>query len=336
MSRGGRIAIGIAISMIALYFAVPPQSEWPRVWQAFARVQYIYVIPLAALTAFTIFVRCQRWQLLLRPFGHVPLLPLFSATCIGFFCNMVLPLRVGEVVRPILLARRTGTPVQGVLGSVLLERLLDMVTILGFLGVVIMLVPVSDAIRRGGMVFVVFALATVPLVLALQRRHPLAMRLVGGMIDLVPASFRDRVRHALDGFIDGLQSIGGAGAFARIALYSVYLWVAIAGVFALGFIACGLPVPPLTGALTLVTVVAGAVSAPSAPGFIGTFQFGCVTALALFGIGEADATPFAIVVWAVQWLTQIVLGVVFLLRENISLRDVQAVEGNTVPAEPRP
>lgn len=334
MSRGGRVALGVAISMIALYFAVPPQSEWPRVWAAFARVQYRYVIPLALLTSFTIFVRCQRWQLLLRPLGHVPLMPLFSATCIGFLCNMVLPLRVGEVVRPVLLARRTGTPVQAVLGSVLLERLLDMVTILGFLGAVVALVPVSEAIRRGGIVFVIFALATVPLVIALQRRHPLAMRLVEHAFAVLPARLRERARHALDGFIDGLQGIGGAGAFARIALYSLYLWAAIAGVFALGFVACGLPVPLVTGALALVTVVAGAVSAPSAPGFIGTFQFGCVTALALFGIGEADAAPFAIVVWAVQWLTQIVLGVVFLLRENISLRDIQAVEGDTMRTEP--
>jgi len=332
MKRGTRIALGIAISAIALCFAVPPQSEWPRVWEAFARVQYVYVIPLAALTTFTMFIRCQRWQLLLRPIGHVPMLPLFSATCVGFFCNMVLPLRAGEVVRAVLLGRRTGMPVQGVLGSVLLERLLDMLTILGFLAAVVVMVPVSDTIRRGGTVFVVFAMAAVPLVVALQRRHPLAMRLVERLLTLVPERLHDRTWHAVHGFIDGLQSIGGTGALLRIGLYSVYLWTAIAGVFTLGFVACGLPVPLVSGSLALVTVVAGAVSAPSAPGFIGTFQFGCVTALALFGISDADATPFAIVVWAVQWLTQIVLGVVFLLRENISFRDIHATEERSVPA----
>jgi uncharacterized membrane protein YbhN (UPF0104 family) len=76
--------------------------------------------------------------------------------------------------------------------------------------------------------------------------------------------------------------------------------------------------------------VAGAVSAPSAPGFIGTFQAGCVLALALFGVSRADAIPFAFVVWAVPWVVQIALGVVFLLRENVSFRDIQAL-----PVEPR-
>jgi hypothetical protein len=89
------------------------------------------------------------------------------------------------------------------------------------------------------------------------------------------------------------------------------------------------------GALTLVTIVAGAVSAPSAPGFIGTFQAGAVVGLALFGIGRAEAVPYSFVIWAAQWLTQIALGVVFLLRENVSFRDIQAAEDPNVPTESR-
>jgi len=312
MSRSVRIALGIAISAIALYLAFPPRSEWSSVREAFARVQYAYVVPLALLSLASILVRCQRWRLLLHPIADVPMLPLVSATSIGFFCNMVLPLRVGEVIRPVLLARRRGLPASSVLGSVLLERLLDMVTVLLFLAV--------------GIVFVVIAIAGVVLVVALQRRHPRALRIVSGILGRLPAAVRTRAEDALHGFIEGLQSLGGGAALLRIALYSVYLWGVIAAVFALGFVACGLPVPPVRGALALVTIVAGAVSAPSAPGFIGTFQAGCVVALALFGITRADAIPYSFVIWAVQWLTQIVLGVVFLLRENISFRDIQAAE----------
>jgi uncharacterized protein (TIRG00374 family) len=333
VSRTVRIALGIAISAIALYLAFPPRSEWSSVREAFARVQYVYVVPLALLSLASILVRCQRWRLLLRPIADVPMLPLVSATSIGFFCNMVLPLRVGEVIRPVLLARRCRLPASSVLGSVLLERLLDMVTVLLFLAVVIALVPVSDTIRRSGIVFVVIAIAGVVLVVALQRRHPRALRLVSGILGQLPGGVRTRAEEALHGFIEGLQSLGGGAALLRIALYSVYLWGVIAAVFALGFVACGLPVPPFRGSLALVTIVAGAVSAPSAPGFIGTFQAGCVVALALFGITRADAIPYSFVIWAVQWLTQIVLGVVFLLRENISFRDIQAAEKPGVHAE---
>jgi len=93
-----------------------------------------------------------------------------------------------------------------------------------------------------------------------------------------------------------------------------------------------LDVPPLAGALTLVTVVAGAVSAPSAPGFIGTFQAGCVVALSFFGVGRAEAIPYSLVVWSAQWLTQIVLGGVFLMRENVTFRDIQSVDPGSTRA----
>ena len=326
MSRTTRTAIGIVISVIALYLAMPPRAEWGNVVAAFARVRYGYVFPIALITAYSIIVRCQRWRLLLRPVGNIALLPLVSATAIGFLCNMVLPLRVGEVVRPVLLARRTAAPVSSVLASVLLERLLDMFTILVFLGLVMCLIPVSDTIRQSGIIFLILAVIAVTVVAALQRQHPVAIGLTRGLLARLPPSLRDRGEAALQSFIDGLQGIGEGTVLLRILAYSFYLWGVIASIFAIGFFACGLSVPPVSGALALVTVVAGAVSAPSAPGFIGTFQAGCVVALGLFGISRADAVPYAFVVWGAQWLTQIILGVVFVLRENISFQDVRAAE----------
>jgi uncharacterized protein (TIRG00374 family) len=239
---------------------------------------------------------------------------------------MILPLRVGEVVRPVLLSRRTATPVSSVLASVVLERLFDMLTILVFLGLVMCLVPVSNTIRQSGIVFLALAVIAITAVVTLQRQHPLALGLVRWGLARLPATLRERGEAALQSFIDGLQGIGKGGALIRILGYSIYLWAVIATIFGVGLFACDLAVPPVSGALALLTVVAGAVSAPSAPGFIGTFQAGCIVALSLFGVSRAEAVPYAFVVWGAQWLTQIVLGVVFVLRENISFRDVRAAE----------
>lgn len=329
MSRTTRTLIGIAISAVALYLAMPPREEWGNVAAAFARVRYAYLVPIALMSAYSVVVRCQRWQLLLRPVGTIPFMPLFSATSIGFLCNMVLPLRVGEVIRPVLLANRTHVPVSSVFASVLLERLLDMLTILLMLGLVMCLVPVSSTIRQSGIAFLVLAVIAVAMVVALQRRNPTALGLVRWVLARMPAKVRDRADAALHSFIEGLQGIGEGAVLLRIVGYSIFVWTVIGSTFGLGLLACNLEVPFVTGALALVTIVAGAVSAPSAPGFIGTFQAGCVVALGLFGISRADAIPYAFVVWGAQWLTQIVLGVVFLLRENISFGDVRAAEEPT-------
>ena len=279
------------------------------------------------MNVYSVFVRCQRWRLLLRPVGDVRLLPLFSATAIGFFCNMILPLRVGEVVRPVLLARRTTIPVSSVFASVVLERLLDMLTILVFLGLVMTLVPVSDAVRRSGAVFLVLAIVTVSAVVALQRRQRFAIGAAEWLVRRFPDPIRERAAACAAQL--HRRSAGHRRRLRRCSASSATRFsygASSRSIFALGFIACDLPVPLVTGGLALVTIVAGAVSAPSAPGFIGTFQAGAVLALGLFGIDRADAVPYSFVVWAAQWLGQILLGVVFLLRENISFREVASVE----------
>jgi hypothetical protein len=329
MNRTTRTLLGVAISVIALYLAMPPRDEWGNVAAAFARVHYAYLIPIALLSAYSIIVRCQRWQLLLRPVGPIPFLSLFSATSIGFLCNMVLPLRVGEVIRPVLLANRTHVPVSSVFASVLLERLLDMLTILVLLGLVMCLVPVSSTIRQSGIAFLVLAIVAVGTVVALQRRNATVLGLVRWGLGRMPANVRERAETALNSFIEGLQGIGEGATLIRILGYSAFVWMVIGSTFALGLLACDLNVPFVTGGLALVTIVAGAVSAPSAPGFIGTFQAGCILGLGLFGVSRADAIPYAFVVWGAQWLTQIVLGVVFLLRENISFGDIRAAEEPT-------
>ena len=70
-------------------------------------------------------VRAQRWRVFLRPVGRIPFHPALSATCIGFGATMVLPLRLGEFIRPALLARRVGISVSAAFSSVVLERLFD-------------------------------------------------------------------------------------------------------------------------------------------------------------------------------------------------------------------
>jgi uncharacterized protein (TIRG00374 family) len=227
MSRTTRTLIGIAISAIALYLAMPPRDEWGNVAAAFARVHYAYLVPIALLSAYSIVVRCQRWQLLLRPVGPIPFLALLSATSIGFLCNMVLPLRVGEVIRPVLLANRTHVPVSSVFASVLLERLLDMLTILLLLGLVMCLVPVSSTIRQSGIAFLVLAIVAVAMVVALQRRNPTASDSFAGCLARMPAKVRDRADAALTASSKGCRA-SGRRVLLRILGYSVFVWTVIA------------------------------------------------------------------------------------------------------------
>jgi uncharacterized membrane protein YbhN (UPF0104 family) len=85
-------------------------------------------------------------------------------------------------------------------------------------------------------------------------------------------------------------------------------------------------VPMLVGSLVLTAVVAIAVSVPSAPGYIGAFQLGCVLGLAIFAIPKSEAIAFSIIVHLTQFVAVIAAGLYSLWKENISLREVESVE----------
>src|SRR5437764_66741 len=75
-------------------------------------------------------IRAFRWQYLLDPLGKVGFASAFRATAVGFAASTVLPARAGEVIRPYFLARSERISATGAFATVILERLLDVVTVL--------------------------------------------------------------------------------------------------------------------------------------------------------------------------------------------------------------
>ena len=108
-SRGARIALSLAISALFLGFAVRG-VDWGEAGAALRRANYVWVVLMLPVTVWTLFIRAQRWRVFLHAVGTAPRRERVSATNIGFLANMVLPLRIGEVVRPVLLARRCQLP----------------------------------------------------------------------------------------------------------------------------------------------------------------------------------------------------------------------------------
>src|SRR6266446_3951007 len=131
--RSIRIILSVAVSAVCLAFAVKG-VDWSEALQALAHANYLALLPIFPLSLWTLYIRAQRWRFLLRPVGRPAMRTLVAAVNIGFMANMVLPLRIGEVVRPVLVSRREGVPLSGVLATCVLERVFDLFTVLLLLG----------------------------------------------------------------------------------------------------------------------------------------------------------------------------------------------------------
>jgi len=310
--------MGIAVSLLCLYFATRG-TDWQGVGGVLAGASPGWTLALVGVSVMTIYIRAQRWRVLLRPLGRVALYPALSATAIGFGATSVLPFRLGEVLRPVLLGRREGVGISAALSSVVLERIFDMLLVIGCFLVVAVMYPIDPAMRLGA--WIVAALAAVGLVVlfAMQRNRAFADWLVGAVLGWLP----DRVARGLapvcTAFLNGLAALADGATVLVVLAYSVYLWAVIGLTFMFGFLALDIHVPLVAASLTAVVVVAAAVFLPQAPGFVGTWQAGCVLALQFFHVQKDVAVGYSLFTWILQMVVNIGAAGVFLAREDMSV-----------------
>jgi glycosyltransferase 2 family protein len=283
-----------------------------------------------AVSVWTLYIRAQRWRLFLKPLGVPHLRVLFAATNIGFMANMLLPLRIGEVVRPVIVNRREGLPLSGLLATVLLERIFDMFTILLLFGVSVLLVPVSARAMTWGGMLTGLALGVAACIGLLRWQEALALRLIRRLCDLLPDAAGEGVFGFANGFVGALETIGSPADFARAFAWSLFLWLVIGSVNALALLAFHLPV---SSALIVTAIVAIAVSVPSAPGYVGSFQLGCVVALQIYSVSRSEALAFSLVLHVTQFVATVAAGLYSLWTQNLTLREVETVQdGNGTDA----
>lgn len=292
-----------------------------------------WVAAAVAASVLAIVLRAQRWRLLLRPVAAVPLGASFSATAIGFAASSVLPLRLGEVIRPALLARRVGFGVAPALSSVVLERLFDMLFVILCFLALSLIYPLPTDLRRAALLLGAAAIAGFAVLLLAQRNRTRAERLLDAVLGWTPAAVGRSVRPLAGGFFDALGALESGRIVGGVVWYSALLWTVNALVFLFALLALGIHVPLVPAALASIVVVAAFIFMPQAPGFLGTWQAGCVLALDLFGVPKDLAVGFSLLTWLVQMLLNVGLGGVFVAREDLSVRQLVRGAGPAPAAE---
>jgi uncharacterized protein (TIRG00374 family) len=274
-------------------------------------------------------IRSVRLQALVAP--EVGLLGYFSVNCIGYLAINVIPLRLGEFVRPYLLLEQHRVPFGRSLAGIFLERLLDMLSLVVMLllvtlavdlppgGVVIGEVDVVSAGQRAaGAVVAVGAAGLAVVIGGGEGLVALVERLLGGLPVLgerLPAFIR-AFQSGARGLLDDPRR--GAWVLLNTAAMWVTQVVAVwAGIQAFPDLPGGLEV-----ALTSWSITLSGMTVMPTPGFFGPFEAFCAAGLLLFGV-EADlARTYAVVHHLTLFGFTVVIGLAFLLREGLSLTGV--------------
>jgi uncharacterized protein (TIRG00374 family) len=324
VSRSVQILLSVLISGAALWFSLH-NVELGSFFVDLQRARIAWLVPMVALAAACLWVRALRWRVLLETLGPIGDAPVFYATCIGFMGNMVLPLRAGEAIKPIVVARGGEVGVAPALATVALERLCDMIMLALFAVVTLLLVPGATALRESTptvLGLVAIALGLVALVFrfagAIERR-------LEGWTERLPPAVRRIVREGGSGFLRGVRGLGEPRTLILTLILSALVWLCAVGGFAAGALALEIDAPLLALGFATTVIVAVAVSVPSAPGFIGVFWAGSEIALDLFGIPKSMGFTYGVLNWLVQMVTICGLGMWSLSRLQLSFRDVRGI-----------
>lgn len=319
--RHWRIVAAILISLFFLVWAARLVGNFGAMLDSLDHATYWFLVPALIAYFLGVWLRAIRWHFLLRPVKSITSTRLFPVVVIGYMANDVLPARLGELVRAYVLGEQEGVPKTTTLGTIVVERMFDGIAMLIFVMLVALSVPLNAQIlqifRAAALVFI--GALIVLFVIGSSRSRALAV--IERVEQILPVRLEGKVGQIADRFIQGLDCLQSGRLTAAILVLSLAAWLCEASMYfilSLGF-GLGLGFP----AYLLTTAVANlGAMVPAAPGYVGTFDFGALASLHLFGANPGQAAGYVLVLHAALLLPITLLGFVFLWRANLSLRTV--------------
>jgi hypothetical protein len=325
------VVLGFVIS-VGFVLAIFYQVDVAQLLSALRSVHPVPLLLAAIILVLTHLIRAWRWRYLLEPIKRVPTLPLFSATCIGFMANMLLPAHAGEVVRAYIAGRKVQVNTIASFGTIVVERVMDFVAILLILVIVLStmrfpaeMATIAHRLRIGGYIAALGGGVIIGGLWFLHARTIQTLRLLRCCLAFLPARWLDRLCAMLSTFAVGLQTLKQGHHLLPIVGLSFFLWLVVGLTNMLVLQAFDLYFPLYAIGLILVLQSFGAII-PSGPGFIGTYHAAVMVALAVFGVTQELALSVALVMHASFFFPFIVVGLIFLWTESLSLHDLWVIK----------
>lgn len=326
---GWRLAIGglVGVALLALFFRGVDAGALRR---ALVAAHLLPLLGVVVASLLTYVIRAWRWQKLLAPLGQVGVGRLFLITLGGFATNFLVP-RAGEFVRPYLVARRHGIPTSAGFATIVLERLLDLATVLALFALYIFVLPTPvaqrsdrglDALRVAGGVTALVSVVVLLVLFLFSVHADRAMSVLERLVSRFPAGIAAPLLGLARSFAGGLGVLQApVGHLVAILGQSLLLWVVMALVFFLNNLAFDIHLPPHTVFLLMAFLVVG-VSIPT-PGMVGGFHAFFLLAMnGVFGVDKDLAVAAGLASHALSNLPVLLLGIAFLSKEGLSMEKV--------------
>jgi uncharacterized protein (TIRG00374 family) len=339
-SNALKIGAGVVLSLVLLYF-FGRSVDWKDVPAQIVDVNIPLFLLAVLLSAFHYLTRSLRWQVLIAQEKlNVRFRNLVAAHILGFTANAVFPGRLGELVKPLYLSRKEGIRAGFAVGTVVVERIFDAITLTVMVGLFLVSRPLfasswpvgAEAGQRLtflGISGLVLAAALVVIIVALFLFRERARSILRFILRPLPKA-RAAVERLLDEFLDGLRCFRSVKQVVNYAVLSLVVWFGVVFFYWVFFLAYRVPVPYFV-VIPYVFLTAIGASIPT-PGMVGGFDFFSKWGMIMIlKIDPGRAAGLTIVVHALQIAVTCLLGYAILAREGVTLLQLKRMGESEQP-----
>jgi len=301
----------LALAAVLLYYSLRG-IDWLRVWDILRGARPAAVALAWVTITSAVFLRSIRWRVLLSAGKPVSIPTAFWATAAGYLGNNLLPARAGELVRTVIISRRSGMSNAFVLTTALSERVADAIALIAISATVLLWMPNPPGWLAGAArPFAAIGLCGAAAIAFLPAFESLYFRILKRMP--LPPALRSKLEGALAHAIQGIRSFHHRGRLARFVALTAVIWTldaanAVICAGALGFHM------PFAVAFLLISGLGLASALPSTPGYVGIYQFAAVSILTPFGFRRSDAIAYILLLQAMIYAVILFWGLIGLAK----------------------
>lgn len=342
------LVLGTVVSAITLYLAFR-NVPFADLVAYLGTINYLWMIPATLVILISFMLRAVRWQIILRSARRVGFWEAHNPMMIGFMMNCVLPGKVGELARPILLRKQSKVPFTTGLATVAAERVFDLIMLIALFAFVLATVPIDPELNMTfgnyqlnrdtlemiatGMLRICFVFIIGIILVTIDYTRSLIQKTILRIPQLlsfgsvaVKQKIHDRLAVPLanvtDNIASGFSLVRYPKSIALIGMLSLIIWLLAAFsyyIIALGCPGVDLSYPELTA---VMVIVAFFIALPSVPGFWGLWEAGGVFAMTLFGVPGKEAAGFTLANHALQMLPVILVGFAAAIVTGVNILQV--------------
>ena len=320
MNRYLKLLIAGLTSIVGIYFAFRGENL-ESLWSQILQIDKVAFFSANLLLLLSCVIRAYRWGLLIEPIEKIGLKHLFSSTMIGYFGNGVLVFRLGELLKAYSISKNSSLSVPQAFGTVILERILDLLTVLFIFLLFFPWFPFEyEWLRVSVIAFSVLLMVMILfifLVIKFQWNNKL------NSLKIFQTSNGKNIIHILNKIFDGIILIKNIKHYFGVIVSSGLLWGIYYFITFILLYACGIDLG-IVGSGVLLLIGSFAIGIPALPGSAGTYdagvKFGLIT---VFSIVSDKALTYALVSHFVSYFPVVIVGALYFTMGSIKISEFQ-------------